>query len=322
MSGDFDDLLRRWLRDRAGADRTSLRAMAGNVAALPPRRQPRGLWPLVASLVVMLGLIAVLATRSGQVGGDPGPGLSQTAERSPSTTMSPEPAWLRGALEALACDGAPTGFGYGWRRGDFGTTEQPSADRAMADLLAQVGDHYEAFPTEGFRRTGGSRHTAVYEYAWRGSARAVVIVRSATPDGSGPWYVDDVASCDPSEMGPDVEPGVEVDVWRDPSGRRLEPAFVSELADCYDGTKLIVNGRLFVWDPNLGRNHTYDPSRLESTFADDVELPQDATDTGYSGSGRHLYLAPDGTAAYVVRPHSVQRWPHVIGDDYQRTDCN
>lgn len=206
MSGDFDDLLRRWLRDRAGADRTSLRAMAGNVAALPPRRQPRGLWPLVASLVVMLGLIAVLATRSGQVGGEPAPGDSPSEVEPSQITASPEPAWLRGALEALACDGEPTGFGYGWRRGDFGTTEQDTADQALADLLEQAGDHHEAFPTNGFRRIGGSRHTAVYEYAWRGSARAVVIVRSATPDGSGPWYVDDVASCDASEMGPALNP--------------------------------------------------------------------------------------------------------------------
>ena len=80
MSDDFEDLLRRWLRDRAGTDRSALQAMAGNVAALPPRRQPRRLWPLAASIVVMLGLIALVATRSGQVGGDPGPSQSQATE--------------------------------------------------------------------------------------------------------------------------------------------------------------------------------------------------------------------------------------------------
>ena len=41
MKDDFDDLLDRWLRDRGASDRATIRALAGNVATLPPRRRHR-----------------------------------------------------------------------------------------------------------------------------------------------------------------------------------------------------------------------------------------------------------------------------------------
>lgn len=73
MSDDFEDLLRRWLRDRAGNDRSALQALAGNVAALPPRRQ-RGLSPLASAAVLLVALALgafLLAPRFGSVGGRP-----------------------------------------------------------------------------------------------------------------------------------------------------------------------------------------------------------------------------------------------------------
>jgi hypothetical protein len=72
MSDDFEALLRRWLRDRAGNDRSALRALAGNVAVLPPRRPSRRK-PLAvaASVIVVLGLIAFVVPRNSNVASDP-----------------------------------------------------------------------------------------------------------------------------------------------------------------------------------------------------------------------------------------------------------
>jgi hypothetical protein len=69
MSDEFEDLLKRWLRQRGAADRSTLQALAGNVAALPPRnrRQPSNL-AAAAAVIVALGLAAfALAPHNGPV---------------------------------------------------------------------------------------------------------------------------------------------------------------------------------------------------------------------------------------------------------------
>ena len=69
MSDEFEDLLKRWLRERGAADRSTFQALAGNVATLPPRRhgQPSNL-AAAAAVIVALGLAAfALVPRNGSV---------------------------------------------------------------------------------------------------------------------------------------------------------------------------------------------------------------------------------------------------------------
>ena len=69
MSDEFEDLLKRWLRQRGGADRSTLQALAGNIATLPPRnrRRPSNL-AAAAAIIVALGLAAfTLAPHNGSV---------------------------------------------------------------------------------------------------------------------------------------------------------------------------------------------------------------------------------------------------------------
>lgn len=54
---------------------------------------------------------------------------------------------------------------------------------------------------------------------------------------------------------------------------------------------------------------------LQTTFADDMEAPEDAVDTGYHRQGSHLLVGPTSadTAVFVERPDgTVERWPRVV----------
>ena len=75
-------------------------------------------------------------------------------------------------------------------------------------------------------------------------------------------------------------------------------------AHCYaSGTVLQLGDRTFLADPDhLGGELTagYDP---------DAALPADAEDTTFHHDAVHLWLARDGTAAYLVFADHVERWP-------------
>ena len=58
-----------------------------------------------------------------------------------------------------------------------------------------------------------------------------------------------------------------------------------------------------------------DPERnTAGPFLSDTSLPEDAMDTGYESSGRHLFVSPgEGDAAiYLVEEGRVERWPKYL----------
>jgi len=96
MSDDFEDLLKRWLRDRGATDRSAFEAMAGHVAVLPPRRA-RQVGPLAAAaaVVVAIGLAAfALAPPFGSVSSQP------------SSPVPPDPAAFAGDPRLGRCANA------------------------------------------------------------------------------------------------------------------------------------------------------------------------------------------------------------------------
>jgi len=85
MNDDFEDLLKRWLRDRGATERSAIEALAGHVATLPPRRrrQPTGV-AAAAAVIVALGLAAfALVPRSGSIS-------------APTAPVPPDPAAFAG----------------------------------------------------------------------------------------------------------------------------------------------------------------------------------------------------------------------------------
>ncbi|HEX5015333.1 MAG TPA: hypothetical protein VFV72_14380 [Candidatus Limnocylindrales bacterium] len=246
----------------------------------------------------------------------------QTAEPlSSGPTPTPAPAWLAGAEAALGCDGTPSGFGSEWEKNSLGTSEWTTPAAALADFVKQVQNFYVPFPAAGYQLIGQTDEAAAFAYGRLGSPRAIVRLRNVGTADLGGWYIDDVAGCDPSEWGEDAHVPVKLTIWTDAGGASVPTTAVEEIEDCYNATKLTVNGRLFVWDPMLNAG-SYDPAQLEATFSATDALPAAAIDTGFHAGDRRLYLAVDGTAAFTVTGSTVNRWPHVKGDEYQRIDCN
>ena len=93
MSDDFEDLVKRWLRDRGATDRSAIEAMAGHVAVLPPRRR-RQTGPLAtaAAVIVAIGVAAfAFAPRQGSV------------TSRPSSPVPPDPAAFAGDSRLARC---------------------------------------------------------------------------------------------------------------------------------------------------------------------------------------------------------------------------
>jgi hypothetical protein len=177
------------------------------------------------------------------------------------------------------------------------------------------------FPNAGWEEIGRVESTRAFGYFNRGAFRAVVILAVDNADQSARWWVDDVGVCQAVELGPDAETGVRTERWTDAAGSPVDAAVV-ETPDCYFGTKLQVDGRLFVWMPGEDAGLSYGTGLLEAPIGVIEAVPDDALDSGYRSAGRTLFLAADGTAAFVILPDGVQSWAHVTGDDFQRTNCN
>ena len=70
-------------------------------------------------------------------------------------------------------------------------------------------------------------------------------------------------------------------------------------------------------DGTFGRQYLRDPfgvfagiPALLESYAEGVELPADATFSGYrTADGLELWFTSEDRAAYVVTPEGVERWP-------------
>ncbi len=117
MSDDFEGRVRDWLRERGRTSDHELRALAGNVAVLPPRR-PRRFRPLLAVAVVAVAVVGAwtLVPRFGQVGGEPA-----------ASPVPPDPAAFAGDPRLSRCG-------------------VPLATPLYAFELAHAGDYHRHLP--------------------------------------------------------------------------------------------------------------------------------------------------------------------------------
>ena len=171
-------------------------------------------------------------------------------------------------------------------------------------------------PLEGYTRRDDSPRWTLYANLHDGRPVALIVLERI-PAG---WVPYQLAACDAADFDSSLPMSTGMDKWVDADGNPVPLATLSEVADCYDGTQLHLDGRLYVRDLR-GAAYDRDHSLLDS-FEVDASLPPDAVDTGYRQGHRQLFRAPDGRDVYVVSPLRVERWPRVKGDEYTRTDCN
>jgi hypothetical protein len=314
----------------------AMQPFGGGGAAPPPGQTwaPRSLDPGHHDICVLVGYDAAtaelniyenvdttgmrVAVESGEPSGSLGAATPTTSTEEPpgGTTPEPGPAWAGDPSIVLECDGAPAALGP---EPFLASAAAPDPGRAIDLWLSRIDGLAVAFPRAGFVPIEESGSWDLYGVRARGRTRAVVVLEQAA---AGAWTVVAVATCDPSEFDPNTPFGFDITIWSGPAGSAVPTTSIQELADCYGGSQLTVNGRLYVWGPSGGESGAYDPAMLEGTFSTAAFVPSTATLTAFREGARQLYLAMDGSAVYVETPDSVQRWPHVIGDEVLRTDCN
>lgn len=165
-------------------------------------------------------------------------------------------------------------------------------------------------PRSGYERIGTVSDGAVYAYEVGGEVKVVVVVSSRFGElVDAPYTIEELRTCDPADFGRQVDFGPGRRVWANAEGLILTDIIAP--AHCGWETARM----LHVPDGDSFRQYIRDPlavigqASLLETYAADVDLPSDAVDSGYRSGELELWFTPADTAAYVVRPDVVERWP-------------
>ena len=214
---------------------------------------------------------------------------------------------------ALECSGTIYAGGGGDYADSGLESVQRDASAALRNWVAEEDGTYPG-PEDGFvvERTDGDRVLLSYDV---GEATKVAVIAADGirdyNDDVG-WGVESWAQCDPAELPADVAEQLGHVVWEDADGERVPVTTVTssqgpEHCDWQDITFLELRDETFLRDT---RGALADS--LVTTWSDDVALPADATDTGVRHDGRTLWVAADGSAAFLVSTsdaEDVERWP-------------
>jgi hypothetical protein len=119
--------------------------------------------------------------------------------------------------------------------------------------------------------------------------------------------MEELGLCDPTEV---FAVGPAHRVWVNRDGQTLHDNVGPDHCMLEDARILTVpNGssyRQYLRDP-IGVMWAY--ATTSDTYATLTSLPADAIDSGYRSGALELWFAPTGSAAYVVTPTGVERWP-------------
>jgi hypothetical protein len=226
------------------------------------------------------------------------------AARSPSPSATTGPAF--DALEALDCDGAPSSAGSDLSPGDIGGGSEDPVESAIGSLTDFVA------PRAGYELAALFEHQALVVYRNDGRVKVAVVLRDDLRPFFPAWDVTALRMCDLAEWGADVDLGPDRQVWAHPDGSIRS----SRMGSGHCGWQSVRALRLhregqdeYVRDPMQSLGDV-----LSVAYAEGFALPADALDTGFRWDGHELWEAPDGHAAFVVRPDGVvERWPRMSG---------
>jgi hypothetical protein len=180
-------------------------------------------------------------------------------------------------------------------------------------FLRSEARYYAWLPPRGYVERAVAVGWALWVHEVEGRAKGALIAANLAYEG---WQLVGVAACDPAEWAGDEPLPYDLVIWTD-GERRVPTIELTERTDCPPGRILRLNGQLFVRS-DVGAEP---PAELRSTFARSVAVPADAVATPYRNGSRALWLAADGSAAYIGSAADAERWPRVVGDEIRRIDC-
>lgn len=261
----------------------------------------------LATAFALAGCMATtpsLAPASQPVTGTSGSSAAQSADGSPH----PSP---RGAADLLDCDGPVSGMGG--LADEFG----PEGGGATADEAFRSWIDATAFavPRSGYRRVGSLGDRAIYAYEADGRAKVIVVISPRFRALAGTAFtIEELRTCVPSEFGTAVDLGPGRRVWTHVTTGEILVDIEGPSHCGWQSARML---HISDADGNLARQYLRDPQgvfadipAVSDTYAEGIELPADATFSGYrSADGHELWFTTTDEAAYVVTPHGVERWP-------------
>ncbi|MFC4786800.1 hypothetical protein ACT8ZV_20160 [Nocardioides sp. MAHUQ-72] len=233
---------------------------------------------------------------------------------------SPDPAKRGGsAALALECEGDVYAAGGGDYADSGLETVQDDPRAAFSDFADQEGGAYPG-PVDDFVVERVEDGRVLLSYDVDGETKVALVVADGVRDWKDDtgWGVEAWAQCDPAELPAGVAEAHGDEVWEDAQGNRVPVTTVTshrgpEHCDWQDIVFLSMGSERYPADHLFLRDEEgLLQDLLRTTFSDSVALPRDATDTGYQHDGRRLWLAADGSAAYLVSTSDrtdVERWP-------------
>lgn len=237
---------------------------------------------------------------------------SATDSDRPPDDPSPSGEPAESASDLLDCDGPISEMGG--LAADFG----PEAAGATPDEALANWTEVTAFgvPRSGYRKLGaiGDRHVYAYERGGRAKVIVVMSPRFGELMAGGEYTIEELRTCDPSEYGAAVDLGPHQRVWtHEETGDILID--IAGPGHCgWESARMLHVSNA---DGTLGRQYLRDPlgvfagiPSVIDTYAEGVELPADATFSGYrTADGLELWFTAEDRAAYAVTPDGVERWP-------------
>ncbi len=284
----------------------------------------------LGALVGLAALVVSVAGCGEAPAGPAGPGAFAQGSAAPvppsnvyagSLTVKPEFADGATVAErsgsaglALECGTAPYAGGGG---GDSRQSAKKTSEAALRDFLTQEA-WFSTIPVSGYRVERRDHSRALFSYDVNGRTKIAVLAADNLEDVNGHigWMMESWAKCDPAELPAEITDALGIGIWQNASGHR-EPATKihsfqgAEHCDWQDITFLEVG------PGNEPVRYVRDVSQvlanyLRTTYTTAATLPKDATATGLSRNGQHLWLVPSLDAAYLVNdadPGIVERWP-------------
>jgi hypothetical protein len=256
-------------------------------------------------LVMLVAVVAGCSSPSQDPSATPSVVPSATPDPSPSASAPP-----RTATELLECDAGPSEVGGSGREVAFSGGETP--DEALAAFLA---DPSFVIPHAGYEPLGRSGDRHAYGYRADGKVKVVVVISTRFGELVGARYApDELRTCPESEFGAAAEFDDGRRVW----AHRTDGSILTDIAGpghCgWESARMLHVPNA---DGTLVKQYLRDPfgvfsdiPNLLDTYSEGVELPDDASDSGYrSPDGHELWFSEADTAAYVVTPEGVERWP-------------